>query len=92
VEPTVPGELVDVSVRLPDSQLWLTGEGYVSRVVRGLRREDEGPGLGLRIARMDGMSRVLLGTVVRAYPKAAAHRGGTRDYARLVRRIAEGGA
>jgi hypothetical protein len=82
------GEPVHLALRMPDSNLWVEAEGWVTRVVPGRRESDAGRAYGVRISRMDGMSRVLLGSVIRNYPAARPTRGEGRDYAREVARIA----
>jgi len=82
------GQRVKLSIRLPGSSLWLEGSGHVARIVGGRRRGDPGPGFGVRVSRMNGMSRVLLASVLRRYPDAGSARGPCRDYAAIVARIA----
>lgn len=84
------GERVKVSVRVPGSITWLDADGEVTRLCVGRRFADGGATLGVRLRRMDGMLRLLLTTVARAYPMVAPQRGGSRDYARAVLRIASG--
>lgn len=82
-----PGERLRLAIRVPGSRLWLDARGAIARIASG-RRVDDAPGLGVRITHMDGMSRVLLGSVLRCYPPAEPRRGPGRDYARMVARIA----
>jgi len=90
LSPAVIGERVRICVRIPGSSTWLDADGQVTRVCRGRRDGEPGPTLGVRLAAMDGMHRLLLATVLRHYPEAVAERGAGRDYARAVRRIADG--
>jgi len=83
------GERVRLELRVPDSNLWIDAFGVVARVMPG-RRDGDVPGVGLRITRMDGMSRILLASVLRAYPLAAPTRRYGRDYASIVARVAAG--
>ncbi|HHH30710.1 MAG TPA: hypothetical protein ENK57_20535 [Polyangiaceae bacterium] len=83
------GQPVRLSLRIPGSKTWLNVQGSVTRLCEGRRRGESGPTLGVRMSRMDGMHRLLLATVIRHYPKARSGRGGVRDYARSVRRIAQ---
>ena len=82
------GERVKVSLRIPGSITWLDADGEITRVSPGRRVADGGSTLGVRLHKMDGMLRLLLTTVARGYPAVAPQRGGTRDYARAVLRIA----
>ena len=82
------GERLRLSLRVPDSQLWIDARATVARVSHGRRGSGDRRGLGLRITAMDGMSRILLATVAKKYP--AAQRGPGRDNARIVARIAGG--
>ena len=84
------GERVKVSVRIPGSITWLDADGEITRLCAGRRLADGGSTLGVRLRRMDGMLRLLLATVARGYPAIAPQRGGCRDYARAVLRIADG--
>jgi len=83
------GERVRICVRIPGSTTWLDADGRVARVCPGRREGEPGPTLGVRLATMDGMHRLLLATVLRHYPEASAERGADRDYARAVLRIAD---
>ena len=82
------GEPVRVSVRIPGSITWVDAEGVVTRVCPGRRAGDGGEAFGVRLRRMDGMLRLLLARVACRYPEIPAQRGGERDYARAVLRIA----
>lgn len=84
---TGTGERVALSLQIPGSSMWIQGEGRIERVMQGRRAGDRGPALGIRVDRMDGLSRVLLTSVARQYPEAARARGGQRDYAEAVLRI-----
>ncbi len=81
------GERVDVSLQIPGSRLWLSASGRVARAIPGRRAEDRGPSVGVRLDRMDGMSRALLTSIVSGQPLVEATRGGRRDYAEQVARI-----
>lgn len=81
------GERVHVSLRVPRSRYWLQAEGVVTRLLHGRRDGDAGPAFGVRLDRMHGMDRMLLGTALRHQHRAAPERGATRDYARAVARI-----
>jgi len=82
------GERVDVSLQLPGSSLWLLASGRIARAIPGRRAEDLGPSVGVRLDRMDGLSRALLTSIVSGQPLVEATRGGRRDYAEQVARIA----
>lgn len=81
------GERVRLELRIPDSNVWIDARGVVARVLSG-RRGGDVSGVGLRITRMDGMSRILLASVLRSYPLATPTRRFGRDYASIVARIA----
>lgn len=81
------GERVKLSIRLPHSRVWVEAEGRVARIARGRRGGGDVTGIGVRLARMDGMSRLLMASVLRSFPSPAPHRGARRDYARIVERI-----
>jgi len=81
------GERATLSLRVPGSQVWLDAEAEITRVVRGRRLGDAGVAYGLRLRRMDGMSRVLLGQIARGRPEVSSARGERRDYARTIARI-----
>jgi hypothetical protein len=87
VEGAWPGERVELSLQIPGSSMWIQGGGRIERVMRGRRAGDRGPALGIRVDRMDGLSRVLLTSVARHYPEATGSRSGQRDYAEAVLRI-----
>ncbi len=82
------GERVTMSIALPGTRIWFEAEGRVERIEEGRRRGDEGPALGIRVDRMDGMKRLLLATVLRHHPVMRHGRGDARDYAMSVARIA----
>ncbi len=82
------GERVRVSIRIPGSTTWLDADGVVARVCPSRRAGDEPAAVGVRMDRMDGMLRLLLGTVLRHYPELRPARRRARDYARMVARIA----
>lgn len=83
-----PGERVCVSLRIPDSAAWIDAEGVVARVLRGRRDGDRGPALGIRLTRMNGMSRVFLTSIARSFPEVAQSPSRKRDdYAGAVGRI-----
>ncbi len=87
------GERVRVRLQIPRSTVWVDAEGYVARVMPGRRRGDDPPALGLKLDRMDGMMRLLLATTIRHRPAPdPSLRGPRRDYAEVVRRIAEAAA
>ena len=65
----------------------IEAEGVVARVVPGRRHDDAGPGAGIRIKKMDGMSRVLLASVARAFPLVRPSSRRRQDYAGAVARI-----
>lgn len=81
------GERVEVSLQIPGSKLWLHGGGKIQRAIPGRREGDEGPALGIRIDRMDGLSRVLVTSIASQMPVVSSSRGGRRDYAEAVARI-----
>lgn len=83
------GEPVRISIRVPGSRLWLEADGVVARVCPGRRADDGGETLGVAVRRMDGMHRLLLATAFRRHPEVPTSRGGRRDYARAVARIAD---
>jgi len=89
-EPVSLGERVRVSLRVPSSSLWIDADARVTRVAHGRRGSGDPRGIGLELTRMDPMQRVLLASVIRGFPRAERHRGATRDYASMIRRIAEG--
>lgn len=82
------GDRVRASIRLPHSRVWVEGEGYVARVVAGRRELDEGAGYGIRLDRMDGITRLLLTSIFVRYPRRRSSRGTARDYARIIGRLA----
>lgn len=81
------GERLRLRIRIPESQLWVDARATVARVANG-RRADDVSGVGLRITSMDGMSRILLATILRSRPAVPARTRPRRDYARMVERIA----
>lgn len=85
------GERVTMSLAMPGTPIWIEAAGRVERVIPGRRIGDEGPALGLRIDRMDGMRRLLLAQVVSRFPIAARSRGARRDYAESIARIGRDG-
>lgn len=84
------GDLVRVSLRIPSSSVWIDADARVTRLARGRRGSRDKQSIGLELTRMDPMQRVLLGSVIRTFPQVEADRGATRDYASMVRRIADG--
>lgn len=82
------GERVDVSISIPGSKLWVHGQGRVERAIPGRRAGDVGPAIGIKLDRMDGLSRALMTAVASQMPLAPTTRGGRRDYAEAVARIA----
>lgn len=82
------GERVDLSFEIPGSRVWIAAHGRIERVLSGRREGEEGPALGVRIDRMNGFDRLMLATIARGLPEVAATRGGRRDYAEAVARIA----
>lgn len=82
------GDRVRVSLRVPSSITWLDADGVVARVCPGRRADDPGDTLGVTLTRMDGMHRLLLGMVLRTFPEVPPERGGRRDYAQAILRIA----
>jgi hypothetical protein len=82
------GERVDVALRIPGSSLWLHGAGKIERAIPGRRAGESGPSIGVRLDRMDGMTRVLLTSIASQMPLVPSTRGGRRDYAEAVARIA----
>lgn len=85
------GERVEVSLQIPGSKLWLHGGGKIQRAIPGRREGDAGAALGIRIDRMDGLSRVLATSIASQMPLAPSSRGGRRDYAEAVARIGREG-
>ncbi len=88
-EPVRLGDRVRVSLRVPSSRVWIDADARVARIAHGRRGTGDPHGIGLELTRMDPMQRVLLASVIRSFPRAAPHRGATRDYASMVRRISE---
>jgi hypothetical protein len=84
-----PGERLRLRIRIPESRVWVDARATVARVAQGRRAEDVA-GAGLRITSMDGMSRILLATILRTCPEPASTARPQRDYARMVARIARG--
>ena len=84
------GERLRLRIRIPESQLWVDARGTVTRNAEG-RRAGDSPGLGVRITAMDGMSRILLATILRGRPEPEPTERPRRDYARAVARIAREG-
>lgn len=82
------GERVEVSLSIPNSKLWLHGKGRVTRAIPGRRVGDAGPAIGIALDRMDGLSRVLMTAVASQLPLVPTTRGGRRDYAAAIARIA----
>lgn len=85
------GERVDISLRIPGSGLWLHGAGKIERAIPGRRAGELGPSVGVRIDKMDGLSRVLLTSIASQMPVVSSTRGGRRDYAETVARIGREG-
>lgn len=85
--PAAIGERVQISIELPGTQIWIEAGGRVERVIAGRRRGDEGPAIGVRVDRMDGMRRLLLASVVSHHPEVPRSRGAKRNYAMTVARI-----
>lgn len=85
--PATIGERVAISLELPGTRVWVEAEGRVERVIPGRRAGDEGPAIGVRLDRMDGMKRLLLASVAGHHPDVPRTRGARRDYAMLVARI-----
>jgi hypothetical protein len=84
----VVGERVELSIELPGSRVWVRGSGRIERVIAGRRAGDAGPAFGVRVDRMDGLSRILLSTVARSFPRVRGDRGAARDYAERIAQIA----
>lgn len=89
--PLPVGSLVELRMRMPDSRVWFNARGIVRRISRGRRDGDASPSMGVYLYEMNGMDRVMLSTIARAYPSPPAPRGFVRNYAREVRRIADAG-
>lgn len=81
------GERVEISLQIPGSKVWVRAGGKVQRAIPGRRAGDCGPSLGVRLDRMDGLSRVFLTSIASQMPLVASTRGGKRDYAEAVARI-----
>ena len=85
------GERIELSLEIPGSRVWVGARGRIERVLTGRRAGDDGASLGVHIEQMHGFDRLMLATIVRGYPVIEATRGGVRDYAGTVARIASHG-
>ena len=87
--PVEPDKPVFISFRAPGTDdLWLNAEAEVARVVNGLRLDDPGYCLGLRLTYFDALSRIRLERRLRGLPPPVPRRRVRVDYADTVRRIA----
>ncbi len=82
------GEKLELAFEIPGSRLWMTASGRIERVLAGRREGDEGPALGVRIEKMNGFDRLMLATILSGVPEIPSTRGGHRDYATTIARIA----
>ena len=81
------GDEVIVTFRPPRTDRWVDAEAIVSRVIRGSRRGDNGPAVGLLFTNMDRASFITLKTSLRRLPPTRSHRPSRLDYASLARVI-----
>lgn len=84
------GEEVIVSLRAPDSRVWVDAIARVARIVTGRRRTDRAQAIGLEFVSMDATDRAILGAKLRGYPPPLPSRQPPLDYASMVRAIACG--
>ncbi len=81
------GELVYISLQVPQGRSWIDAEGEIVRVVRGLRRSDAARGLGVRFTRISAFDRALLSGALELLPPVMPARRMRRDYAATVANI-----
>jgi hypothetical protein len=81
------GEPVFVSLRVPGTRLWVDAAGTVARVLRGRRRYDQLPAVGVRFHRIDAPDHALLVASLRGVPPPVPGRSIRRNYAATVRLI-----
>jgi hypothetical protein len=82
------GEEVIVSLRVPDTRVWVDAIAQVARVVIGRRRTDRAQAIGLSFVSMDRSDRAILDAKLRFHPPPLPQRRAPVDYASVVRRIA----
>jgi c-di-GMP-binding flagellar brake protein YcgR len=82
------GERMLVSFQATPLGLWFDAQAEVTRVVRGLRDEDEGRAFGLRFVDMAPIPRLILRGHLRRVPPPLPKRERRIDYAATIRQIA----
>jgi len=85
--PASIGDPVIISMRAPGTRWWLDAEARVARIIRGLRRSDEGRFFGLRFISMSALDRAVLRASLEGRPPPLPRRRVRRDYATTVRLI-----
>lgn len=81
------GETVRLRLQLPDSRVWMDAEATVTRISHGRRGPHDRAGVGVSLSHMDGMSRILLATVAKAFPVNTGSGPRQHDYATMVQTI-----
>lgn len=82
-----PNESVEVFFRVPLSGVWVLAEGRVARVIKGLRRGDEGPAYGIELSPLHPDAIAALKQAENRFPPTMAWRPRRVDYAATVRAI-----
>lgn len=75
------GEEVIVSLRPPNSRLWIDAIARVARIALGRRRSDRAQAIGLAFVSMDAVDRAILDAKLRGYPPPLPRRQPPLDYA-----------
>lgn len=86
------GQRVLFSLRLPNSKIWVDGEGRVARIIKGRRstkRRLEAQSLGIEIVQMDGFDRLMLEQRIESLPPPMPAREAKLDYATYVAMAAQ---
>jgi hypothetical protein len=82
------GEEVIVTFRVPGTERWIDTLATVARVVRGHRRGDGGPAIGLRFAPLSAEDNRLVRWALRRYPPTFPARAMRIDYVATAALIA----
>jgi PilZ domain len=89
-DPTLTGERVIVSFRLPRSSYWIDAEAVVTRVAHGRRPGEHTRALGLEFEGLSGLSQRMLEKALRLQPPLPpGFRSGRRTTLALARFVAE---
>ena len=80
------GDSERVSLRIPNTDTWVSSEGVVTRRIEGRRVGDQGRSFGIRFRGMRALSRRVLTSAACWFDEAAKGRGDRRAPARALRR------